>query len=227
MNNLIEQLQNKRLIWRANQQRDFAKGNSTGFKELDQALQGGFPEHGVIDIETPNGIGELRLLLPALQARQQQHKRLLVFIGAPMQINGEMLAEFGFPLEQILLVQPSKAEHALWSAEQCLKSGCAHSVLLWQQDLEIAQAKRLQLAAEQGDALHFILRHQRQLSLSLPVNLAMKLRPYQQGISVQVTKRKGGWPDGVLNIDMRAMWPQLTLDKNNNNIIPFPHSKVS
>ncbi|GAB5382373.1 MAG: translesion DNA synthesis-associated protein ImuA [Aliiglaciecola sp.] len=227
MNNLIEQLQNKRLIWRANQQNGFVKGNSTGFKELDQALQGGFPEHGVVDIDTPIGIGELRLLLPALRARQQQHQRLLVFIGAPMQINGEMLAEFGIPLEKVLLVQPQSAEHALWSAEQCLKSGCAHSVLLWHQDLEISQAKRLQLAAEQGDALHFILRHQRQLGLSLPVNLAMKLRPHQQGISVQVTKRKGGWPEAAFNIDMSPIWPQLTLSKDNNNIIPFPQSKVS
>lgn len=227
MNSLIEHLHNKRLIWRANQQSNFVKGNSTGFKELDQALQGGFPEHGVVDIDTPIGIGEIRLLLPALRARQQQHERLLVFISAPMQINGEMLAEYGFPLEQVLIIQPQNVEHALWSAEQCLRSGCAHSVLLWHQELEISQAKRLQLAAEQGDALHFIFRHQHQLSLSLPVNLAMKLRPHRQGINIQVTKRKGGWPDGAFNIDMSPAWPQLTFNQDNNNIIPFPQSKVS
>ncbi|GAC15446.1 translesion DNA synthesis-associated protein ImuA [Aliiglaciecola lipolytica] len=226
MNTLLEQLKNKRLIWQGSQQEQSFTGNSTGYAELDEALQGGFPQSGVIDIHSPIGIGELRLLLPALRYRQQD-KRLLVFIAAPMQINGEMLAEFGIALEQVLIVQPNSAEHALWSAEQCLKSGCCDSVLLWHQQLEIAQAKRLQLAAEQGDALHVVLRQNRQLSLSLPVNLAMKLNPHAQGLEVQITKRKGGWPAHSFNVNMSKAWPELTLNQPTDNVVSFPRAKVS
>ncbi|MEP4892429.1 MAG: translesion DNA synthesis-associated protein ImuA [Aliiglaciecola sp.] len=226
MNTLLEQLKNKRLVWQGNQQEHCLTSDSTGYVELDEALQGGFPQSGMIDIHTPIGIGELRLLLPALRFRQQ-HKRLLVFIAAPMQINGEMLAEFGISLEQVLIVQPNSAEHALWSAEQCLKSGCCHSVLMWHQQLEIAQTKRLQLAAEQGDALHFVLRQSRQLSVSLPVSLAMKLSAHEQGVAVQITKRKGGWPAQPFNINMANTWPELALSQRTCNVVSFPQAKVS
>jgi cell division inhibitor SulA len=227
MNTLLEQLKNKRLVWQANQQDIIATTDSTGYKELDHALHGGFPQQGVIDIDSPLGIGEIRLLLPALRARQQQTNRQLVFIAAPMQINGEMFAEAGLSLEHILIVQPETPEHALWSAEQCLKSGCCHSVLLWHQQLEIAQAKRLQLAAEQGDALHILFRHKSQLAISLPVNLAMQLSPHDQGLSVRITKRKGGWPDNPFHLDMTTAWPALTRINHVDNVIRLPQSKVS
>ncbi|GAA0856141.1 translesion DNA synthesis-associated protein ImuA [Aliiglaciecola litoralis] len=227
MNTLLEQLKNKRLVWQANQQNAIANTDSTGYQELDVALHGGFPQQGVIDIDSAVGIGEIRLLLPALRARQQQTQRQLVFIAAPMQINGEMFAQAGLSLEHILIIQPETPEHALWSAEQCLKSGCCHSVLLWHQQLEVAQAKRLQLAAEQGDALHLLFRHKRQLSMSLPVNLAMKLSPHAQGLSVQITKRKGGWPDNPFQVDMTKAWPTLTRVRHADNVIQLPQSKVS
>lgn len=227
MNSILEHLKNKRLIWQANQQHEPLLRDSTGFIELDSALQGGFPQQGVVDISTPIGIGELRLILPAIQARQVSTKRLLVCIAAPMQINGEMLLESGLALDQVLIVQPDSAEHALWSAEQCLKSGCCHSVLLWHPALEVHQVKRLQLAAEQGDALQFIFRQQHTVSLSLPVSLAMKLSAQSQGVNVHITKRKGGWPAQPIDVNMSQQWPQLTLRPRAPNVIAFPHSKVS
>ncbi|WJG09495.1 translesion DNA synthesis-associated protein ImuA [Aliiglaciecola sp. LCG003] len=226
MNTLIEQLKNKRLIWQGNQQQVFTSTNSSGYAELDHALQGGFPQQGVIDIDSPIGIGELRLMLPALRSRQQQSNRLVVFIAAPMQINGEMLAEFGFALEQILILQPNSAEQALWSAEQCLKSGCCHGVLLWHKNVEIPQAKRLQLAAEQGDALQLIFRQDNPLKISLPIDLAMKLASHRQGISVQITKRKGGWLEKPFEVNMSANWPELTLPEMSSNVLSFSHVKV-
>ncbi len=226
MNTLLEQLKNKRLIWQANQQDTIVSTDSTGYQELDDALHGGFPQQGVIDIDSPIGIGEMRLLLPSLRARHQDLNRLLVFIGTPMQINGEMLAEAGLSLEQILIIQPQTPEHALWSAEQCLKSGCCHSVLLWHKQLDVAQVKRLQLAAEQGNAIHILFRHKHQVSLSLPVSLGLKLRPHHQGLSVQVTKRKGGWPDTPFHVDMNQNWPALTRKRYINNVIQLADSKV-
>ena len=43
-------LKNKNLLWQANHTQSIDNGQHTGFNELDKALQGGFPEYGVIDI---------------------------------------------------------------------------------------------------------------------------------------------------------------------------------
>lgn len=227
MNSIINDLKNKQLIWQADHKLPMASCNSTGFTELDHELQGGFPEQGVIDIDSPMGIGELRLLLPNLLTRQQASERLLVFIAPPSQVNSEMLLEFGFKLEQILIIQPNTQQQALWSAEQCAKSGCCDSILLWHQDLEIHQVKRLQLAAQQGDTLHIMVRQNKQVSLSLPVTLGMKLRAHPQGLKVQVTKCKGGWPSQPFALNMSHNWPALTLHTKPANILPFRPSKVS
>ena len=227
MNSILDYLKNKRLVWQAHHQSTTVDADSTGYAELDAQLQGGFPKQGVVDIDSPLGIGELRLLLPNLLSRHHQQDRLLVLIAPPMHLNAEMLAEFGFALHQVLVLQPEDPQSAMWSAEQCLKSGCCHAVLLWHQALEMHQVKRLQLAAEQGDALHILLRHQKQISLSLPVSLAMKLRSHPQGLQVEITKRKGAWPSQPFTLNMRGRWPGLTLHPRPANIVSFPHTKVS
>lgn len=118
-------LKNKNLLWQANHTQSIDNGQHTGFNELDKALQGGFPEYGVIDIRSQLGIGELRLLLPSILTRQQQRQtELVTLIAPPMCINSEMLAEFGFALDQVMVVQPSLNKQVLWSTEQSLKSGC-------------------------------------------------------------------------------------------------------
>lgn len=230
MNHILEHLKNKRLIWQANQQLTFeATGDVelSGYPELDHALQGGFPQQGVVDIDSPMGIGEVRLLMPSLKARQNKTNRLLVLIAPPMQINAEMLAEYGFALDQVLVIQPNSADQALWSAEQCLKSGCCHSVLLWHGALEIHQVKRLQMASEKGDCVQFMFRQKHQISLSLPVPLAIKLSAQKQGVGLQITKRRGGWSADSFAINMQKYWPELSLQSQSSNVVSFPHAKVS
>jgi len=230
MNHILEHLKNKRLIWQANQPTTFEVNSDvelTGYPELDSALQGGFPQQGVVDIDSSIGIGELRLLLPSLKARQNKSSRLLVLIASPMQINAEMLAEYGFALDQVLIIQPNSAAQALWSAEQCLKSGCCHSVLLWHAALEIYQVKRLQMASEKGDCVQFMFRQKHQVSLSLPVPLAIKLSAHKQGVNLQITKRRGGGPADPFAISMQKYWPELSLQSQQTNVISFPHAKVS
>jgi cell division inhibitor SulA len=227
MNTILNYLKNKQLVWHGNHVHSTLSVASSGFSELDLALGGGFPEQGVVDIHSPVGIGELRLLLPCLHARQQNSQKLLVFIAPPMQLNSEMLAEYGLPLSQILFIQPDTIQQALWSAEQCLRSGCCQAVLLWQQNLEMHQAKRLQLAAEQGQALQILLRSQADTSLSLPLTLSMTLDAHPSGLRVHITKRKGGWPRPPFVLSMRHHWPALSLAPIGDNILHFPAKQVS
>lgn len=222
MHPTIDDLKNKNLLWQGNHIQPNLRQQHTGFKELDEVLQGGFPEYGVIDIRSQTGIGELRLLLPSMLLRQQQKAtELLALIAPPMSVNSEMLAEFGFVLDQVMVVQPLLNKQMLWSAEQSLKSGCCHSVILWHVSLSVTQVKRLQLAAEKGHSLLFIIRQPRQEHISLPVTLGISLSPSQAGIQVQITKHKGTWSNGSFKIYMGAYWPELSQSEN-SNVLTFP-----
>jgi cell division inhibitor SulA len=227
MKNIISLLQNKRLVWKASHQPSCSfQYTQTGFGEVDEALDGGWPQAGVVSLKSILGVGELRLFLPALKQRCQQSNRLLVIISPPCSINAEMLCEHGFDLQNIILLQPESRDSQLWSAEQCLKSGCCEAVLIWQANLQVHQVKRLQLAAQQGDALNVVFSHKR-VYQSLPFSLSIEVFPTAQGIEVKVNKRRGGWPLAPFKVSMHKRWPQLTKPKNPDNLLHFPQHKAS
>ncbi|MCC2606408.1 translesion DNA synthesis-associated protein ImuA [Planctobacterium marinum] len=230
MNNILSYLKNKHLIWQGKAINEPDSGSLSGYPELDAGLEGGLPTQGVIDIHSDIGIGELRLFLPYILQRQARQQRLLVIIAPPLQINGEMLAELGIDLNQVLVIRPGDQQQALWAAEQCLKSDCCHTVLSWLQNLEIHQVKRLQLAAKQSHAVQVIFRQQQTQGLSLPVTLSMSLQPQAQGLRIKVNKRIGSWRHQDIQLNMQALWPALQLPEqhnNDNNIIPFPKQRAS
>ena len=187
----------------------------TGYQELDLLLGGGWPAQQVIELRTAFGIGEFRLLLPYLQ-HQTKRNKLLVHINAPASLHAPFLSSQGLPLWQQLEVR-AKAQDALWAAEQCLKSGCCSTVLLWQQTLNIARLKRLQLAAAEGQAELFLLRSAEPTELSLPVGLSLSLHADPQGLEVRVLKRRGGWPGARQLVNFTQRWPRLVwLDKQHH-----------
>jgi len=224
MNELIEHLKNKKMLWQGQMQTDTGNTVSSGYPELDNWLQTGIPEQGVITVKSDTGIGELRLFLPYLLAQQQQQKRLLVFIAPPLQVNGEMLAEQGFDLKQVLLLTPEKAQDALWAAEQCLKSECCMAVISWNEQLDVSHIKRLQIASKQGKAIQLIFRQQGELLSSLPVTMALTLQARPNALQIQMNKRIGGWQHRTLDLNMSPYWPalQLSTPQQSNNIVPFP-----
>ncbi|MEZ8483397.1 translesion DNA synthesis-associated protein ImuA [Vibrio splendidus] len=233
MHELIKNLQDRQLIWTGLQPTAQGSTTSTGYPQLDKQLDGGFPTHGVIEVESQQGIGELRLLTPYLA--QQNSQKLAIFINPPGKICAEFFSSQGIELENILVIQPQRDLDALWTAEQCLKSGACHSVLLWGADLEIHQTKRLQAASETGKCLQFHFKATSHNQLSLPVSLSMKLSSHAQGLKVEVTKRKGSWSYGSFILDMSQNWPLLT-EKitlqdsshsalSNNTVLAFPIAK--
>ncbi|MCW4439674.1 translesion DNA synthesis-associated protein ImuA [Vibrio splendidus] len=233
MHELIKNLQDRQLIWTGLQSTTQGSTTSTGYSQLDKQLDGGFPTYGVIEVESQQGIGELRLLTPYLA--QQNSQKLAIFINPPGKICAEFFSSQGIELENILIIQPQRDLDALWAAEQCLKSGACHSVLLWGADLEIHQTKRLQAASETGKCLQFHFKATSHNQLSLPVSLSMKLSSHAQGLKVEVTKRKGSWSYGSFILDMSQNWPLLT-EKitlqdsshsalSNNTVLAFPIAK--
>ncbi len=182
--------------------------HSTGFVALDQVI-GGWPLQQVTEFRCQPGSGELRLLLPYLTQQQFiQQERLLVFLNAPARLNAVFFVQNGIAPERLLEIHGSDKE-ALWAAEQCLKSGCCQSVLLWQNHLQIAQLKRLQLAAGQGRAELFLYRDVAATQQHLPVSLSLALKGCPNGLLIGVQKRRGGWAGQQLQLDWSGQWPQL------------------
>ncbi len=206
----LAQLKQQGYVWQWQPQSAAAASQAatltSGYPELDQLTGGGWPQHQVTELRSPFGIGELRLLLPYLQ--QQQAGKLQVYLNAPAPLHAPFLAANGFTLAQQLQIQ-SKPEQALWAAEQCLKSGCCSSVLLWQSELSIARLKRLQLAAAEGQAELFLFRPPHPDQLSLPVALSLQLQPSAQGIQARLLKKRGGWPGAEQDICFSTRWPKL------------------
>ncbi|MDC2890134.1 translesion DNA synthesis-associated protein ImuA [Psychrosphaera algicola] len=226
----IDKYQNRGLIWYGNKNDQLVGRVKTGFVTLDNALSGGLPPQGVMEIKTPMGIGELRLMLPYL--KQKQTLGLLVFIGPPAMLDAEFLAANDIDLSKVLVISEYESERMLWVAEQCLKSGSCGAVLLWQKTLSIKQSRRLLLASEQGESsllLYRIMTHQQEQTgvFSIPSNVSMTLAPAPEGITVNIDKQRGGRSFKGLSVDMRDIWPDLTTSPiSTTNVVAFPKVAV-
>ncbi|MBT0586734.1 translesion DNA synthesis-associated protein ImuA [Alteromonas oceanisediminis] len=192
MSALITQLKNKQLVWQASRTPQVSSRLPTGIAKLDDALQGGFPTQGMVLIRSSMGIGELRLCLPLLQQRQHEQRHVFV-IGAPIELNADALAEHGIQAARTYFVQANDQAKQLWACEQCAKSGCCHTVLLWHEGLSVSQAKRLQVAAEQGNCLLIAYQYRGQ-ALPLPISLSLHISRQTEHLHIHIEKQRGGWP---------------------------------
>ncbi len=223
MHAFLEQLQQRRLIWRGADPRPDGARRATGFAALDQRLGGGLPDCGVVEVQTPAAIGELRLLLPALAGDE----RLLVFIAPPGRVNAAALGGLGLPPERMLVLRPESPAAALWAAEQCLKSGCCGAVLFWPSSgraVNHHQVRRLQLAAAEGAALFLLLRPA--AGGALPASLTLSLSSHPRGLAVAVPRRRGGWPLEAFRVDLCEQWPTLTLSNPPARVLSMPAPRV-
>ncbi len=193
MKSLLHDLQKKQLVWTAADLDQHKERVATGYKQLDEALNGGFPQSGLIHITSVIGCGELRLVIPAIVSRQHEN-RLYAFIAPPHLLNAEFLIAEGIQLEQVLFIQANTPEQALWSAEQCAKSGACSAVFIWQAKLQQIQAKKLELAALKGDCLSFFFADAKQQEDNLPVSLSLSIQRQDSQLTICVNKQKVGWP---------------------------------
>ncbi|MGY0613824.1 translesion DNA synthesis-associated protein ImuA [Vibrio sp. FJH11] len=225
MQDIIQHLKSQHLVWQANLTEADSHPflNSSGFPELDTLLGGGFPPHGVVEMESVGSIGELRLLAPYLKSSMA--RGVTTFIQPPALVNSLFLHSIGLDINQVWVVTPGHQRDALWATEQCLKSGACTNVLLWQEELEIHQVKRLQVASEQGACPLFMLKPSMTNRLSLPVSLSLKVQGHEQGVSVEVLKRKGGWIKGQVDINFQHHYPQLVVPAKSHTpstVVHFP-----
>ena len=201
-------------LWRASQIGG-APGRTTasGFDVLDAQLPGGGWPHGVLtELLLPQpGVGELRLLAPALAAEG----RCVMLFDPPAVLSAWALLQCGIDSRHWLVVQsrtgPGRVAAAgvprsanrlapllasadlLWALEQALKSGHVSAILAWLPlNLGTDTLRRLQIAAQAHDGPVFVFRDALARSKPSPAPLRLLLQPAGvDGLSLRLLKRRG------------------------------------
>ncbi|GAA6153955.1 hypothetical protein [Pseudoteredinibacter isoporae] len=231
---LLQKLQRQRQIWRASEQAPELSGAAQGLEpcqhpELDHALGGGLPKQGLLLINSDFALGELRFLQHYLRKRMQD--RLLAIIAPPYELSSDALIAMGLNVQQLLLIHNTERDESLWSAEQCLQSGRCAMVLLWEEALthagqgriprsiNMAESKRLKLAAEKGSSTMIVFRKPASPNLAADINMELEAKP--RGLCVHIPKRQRGWPLRNISVDFSHDWPELCVPKRPQNVIPL------
>jgi cell division inhibitor SulA/protein ImuA len=195
-------LENPRL-WRGRNPAQGMAGLASGYERLDRHLPGGgWPQHALTEILTAHyGIGELRLLLPALAALSNSDHGAgfsepgwIAWVAPPFQPYPPALQQSGIDLSRMLIVRPKTDKEVLWSAEQALSSGTCAAVLLWPEQLDDQAGRRLQLAAERGNSWAIAFRPLTARAEPSAAALRIELQAHASGTRLSIIKSRGGRP---------------------------------
>jgi len=171
----------------------------SGWPRLDACLPGGgWPLGTLIELLLPEaGIGELRLLLPALRtlsAPRADARPWLALIAPPHLPYPPALAQGGIAPERLLLVAAGTSAERLWAAEQALRSGSCLAVLLWLEAVDDRWLRRLKLAAAAGGTLAVLFRPLGRRIGTSPAALRIALEPAAAGLDLRLLKSRGRAP---------------------------------
>ena len=195
-------LENPR-IWRGRNPAQGMAGLASGYDRLDRHLPGGgWPQHALTEILTEHyGIGELRLLMPALATLSAEDTTAdfaepgwIAWVAPPFQPYPPALQQWGIDLSRMLIVRPKTDNEVLWSAEQALSSGTCAAVLLWPEQLDDQSSRRLQLAAEKGNSWAIAFRPLTARSEPSAAALRIELQANASGTCLSILKSRGGRP---------------------------------
>ncbi|MGE7989604.1 translesion DNA synthesis-associated protein ImuA [Pseudomonas sp. NPDC089554] len=157
----LDGLLEQRRVWRGRQAQARPLGlQPTGHEALDARLpEGGWPAAALSELLLAGpGCGELHLLWPSLARLTAQQGRV-VLVAPPFLPYAPAWQAAGVDLGWLVQIEAEPGE-ALWAAEQCLRSGSCAAVLCWPERADDRALRRLQVAAETGQALAFACRPQ-------------------------------------------------------------------
>jgi cell division inhibitor SulA len=181
-------------VWRGAANDQAVAFEPSGLAALDAALpHRGWTQGAVAEILFDiDGIGELDLVLPVL-AQLSRRQRHIVFVAPPYLPYAPALAARGVDLDYLHCVETQSDVEALWAAEQCLRSGVCAAVLCWPRQATDRTLRRLQVAAEFGNALGFAFRASRAAANPSPAATRIQLRT-GEGTSARILKCRGANP---------------------------------
>lgn len=191
----LEGLISQRRVWRGQSSATTsAFEQPTGWPALDAVLPvHGWPDAALSELLLPaDGIGELQLLWPTLARLSQPKEAVVALIAPPYHPYPPAWHAAGVRLGALQVIRTKTPRDALWAAEQCLRSGACNAVLCWPQQADDRALRRLQVAAETGQALGFAFRPTKAAVNPSPaaLRIALDASPRQ----LRVLKCRGGIP---------------------------------
>jgi protein ImuA len=192
---------------------------ASGWPELDAELPGGgWPLGALTEVLSPqSGVLEWRLCAPALKPVVAAGGTVLV-VAPPQVPHLPGLGQMGLEPSRLVWVQAEAPAQRLWATEQLLRSGACAAVLAWLPQVRPEQLRRLQLAAQGGQALLWAFRPEaaRHEASAAPLRLlASPGRPLGgpargaagalASIQLQLLKRRGPVHEQALQL---PAWPE-------------------
>jgi protein ImuA len=189
----LEELISHPGIWRAGDNTQPFETIPTGFAALDRSLPGeGWPSRAITEIFVDRyGIGELRLLMPALASLEQ---RSIAWISPPYVPYAPALTRFGLDLDRMFLVQPVNETDVPWAIEEVVRSQFRITVLAWLRSANEKILRRLQLIVEARQAWAVLFRPAAMMKLKSPATLKLRLTTHAEHLKVEILKCRGARP---------------------------------
>ncbi|HUG57377.1 MAG TPA: translesion DNA synthesis-associated protein ImuA [Candidimonas sp.] len=179
-------------LWRGTQlARSHQSTLSTGYTQLDRELPNqGWPLGTLIELlPSQPGIGEIRLLQPALAKLDAQ--RSIALVHPPYPPHFHCWVNWQLDNHRLWWITPQTPGDTLWAAEQILKHNACAALLCWAGSTRPASLRRLHLAAQQSDTLLFLLRPPAAAQQASAAPLRVSLKPTAQGLDAVIIKRRG------------------------------------
>jgi hypothetical protein len=164
----------------------------TGWTALDAGFPGGgWPAGGLAEaLCRTEGIGELQIVLPALAALSAAGRRI-AWLAPPHLPYAPALRAAGVRLDCLTVVRAPGRRDALWAAEQALRSGAFHALLLWLPRADYAELRRLAVAAQAGPGFALAFRPPETAGEASPAVLRLALEAEDRQLLVRILKRRG------------------------------------
>jgi hypothetical protein len=179
-------------IWRGGDCAPEPAALPTGYAALDAVLPGGgWPQGALTEMLLAHeGIGELRLALPAL-AQLTRGGRAVVWVAPPYRPYAPALAASGLDLARLIVVRARNARESLWAYEQALRAQDCGAAFAWMDVHEPRALRRLQVAAREGRTWGVLWRRPGQRASATGAPLRLGLAPREGRLAVHVLKRRG------------------------------------
>ena len=227
-------------LWRGSQAKQGHQGNqrsiNTGYESINKQLYNqGWPLGTINEFGTSrDGIGELRLLMPALRALQQSslqqssRPQSIILIAPPYSLFAPALVKENIDLRSLTIVKTNTLKESLWAAEQSLAGNCCAAVIFWTgtHHINTHDLRRLQLAVEKTQSWGVLFRHSRCLSQASVSGLRVQLDCNSHSkLELSILKQPQGWGGQKCTVSLEPHyenWQRLPVNLLPVNIVHQP-----
>ena len=205
MKPVLAELLHNPLLWLGDRLARADDAVASGFAGLDRELPGGgWPKAALTELlADEEGIGELRLLLPALR-RLAQAGEWIALVAPPHIPYAPAFAGWGIDPTRVIVIEAGEDRQRWWAAEQVLRSNSSGAFLFWPKTLGDQRVRRLQLAAQEGKALAFLFATTARAAQPSPAPLRIRLSLSGNRLRVDIFKRRGSVVSAPLLLDVAA-----------------------